>query len=152
MKSSQIKPEKSRGGKRPGAGRKKGAKDLATIAKEQAIKEAVAEARAAGVTPLEVMTEAMREIYYGPDGKGKNALAAFNLAKEIAPYMHAKLTSVKADVKTDETVTVVHRAVFEIDALMERALLPGRVEGGLPADGQAGPVLPAALPAEPSRH
>ena len=49
-------------------------------------------------------------------------------------------------------VTVVDRAVSEIDALMERALLAGGTEDGVSGDGASGSLLPAALPAEPPRH
>lgn len=79
----------SRGGKRPGAGRK-ARKDtpagkLQEEIKLQALKE--------GTTPLEVMLEGMREAY-----KTGGAKAAMPYAKEAAPYLHPKLASVEAKV------------------------------------------------------
>ncbi|ULQ46953.1 hypothetical protein JN531_001395 [Flagellatimonas centrodinii] len=44
-----------------------------------------------GITPLEVMLEAMKEAY-----ESKGACAAFVYAKDAAPYIHAKLSSVEA--------------------------------------------------------
>lgn len=73
-----------RGGKRKGAGRKPGAANKRT-------KAAVAKAEQEGLTPLEVMLQAMREAHE----KG-GAEAAFPFAKDAAPYLHAKLSSIDA--------------------------------------------------------
>lgn len=73
----------TRGGKRTGAGRPKGAATRKT-------KEIADRASAEGVTPLEVMLKAMREHY---DKREYDAAAA--IAKDAAPYMHAKLASVQ---------------------------------------------------------
>lgn len=67
------------GGKRPGAGRPKGAKTLIT---EEAIRNA-----GAGETPLEYMLRVMRDTAVGEDRRDKMAIGA-------APYMHAKAVEV----------------------------------------------------------
>jgi hypothetical protein len=72
-----------RGGPRKGAGRPKGA------ATKRTRKIADRESQN-GLTPLEVMLRAMRE----HAGK-KDWDAAASIAKDAAPYMHAKLASVQ---------------------------------------------------------
>lgn len=73
----------ARGGKRTGAGRKAGAATKRT--------RAIADkATAEGLTPLEVMLKAMRE-----HAKEKRWDDAASIAKDAAPYMHAKLASVQ---------------------------------------------------------
>jgi len=71
------------GGKRPGAGRPKGSHDVKT----RAVAAALAEQ---GITPLEVICEAMWAHYQ----KGELDAAA-SLAKDAAPYMHARLSAVQ---------------------------------------------------------
>jgi hypothetical protein len=71
------------GGKRSGAGRKPGA---ATKRTRAIADKAIAE----GLTPLEVMLKAMRAHV---DKDELDAAAA--IAKDAAPYMHAKLASVQ---------------------------------------------------------
>jgi hypothetical protein len=68
-----------RGGKREGAGRKKGSlgKKTREIA-ERAVQE--------GITPLEVMLETMRDAWAA--GERDKAISA---AKDAAPYVHPKL-------------------------------------------------------------
>lgn len=73
----------ARGGVRPGAGRPKGAANLKT----REIADLAAEA---GITPLEVMLHAMR-MYVNAE----NWNAAAMIAKDAAPYMHPKLSSIE---------------------------------------------------------
>lgn len=75
----------SHGGKRAGAGRKKGS---ANKFDEQARKKAAE----SGVTPLEFMLDVMRN-------EEQPFATRFDAAKAAAPYMHARLASV------DQTVT-----------------------------------------------
>ena len=72
-----------RGGARKGAGRPRGAATKVTrkIADRESRK---------GITPLEVMLKAMREHH-----SKKEWDAAAAIAKDAAPYMHAKLASVQ---------------------------------------------------------
>lgn len=72
-----------RGGARPGSGRKKGGKNART--------RAIADKAAAeGITPLEVMIQAMRDRWADKDVTG--ALEAAHMA---APYMHPRLAAVE---------------------------------------------------------
>jgi hypothetical protein len=74
------------GGARPGAGRPKGAVDKKTwLLREKA--------RALGITPLDVMLEYMKTCYEAGDLAG-----AHLAAKDAAPYLHPRLTSVDARV------------------------------------------------------
>lgn len=75
-----------RGGKREGAGRKKGSRTTRT-------QEIARAAAAAGISPLEVMLEAMRTRWEKQDTDG--ALAAASLA---APYVHPRLAAVDSTV------------------------------------------------------
>lgn len=73
----------ARGGKRIGAGRKAGAATKRT--------RAIADKAAAeGLTPLEVMLRAMRS--HAEKDKWDEAAS---IAKDAAPYMHAKLASIQ---------------------------------------------------------
>lgn len=83
-----------KGGKRPGAGRKKGSATKRT--------RAIADMAASlGITPLEVMLETMRAAWdarFGPDGKLDylKCVEASQIAKDAAPYMHARLQTVQS--------------------------------------------------------
>lgn len=74
------------GGKRNGAGRKKGSATEKT-------REIANQAAAEGITPLQVMMEAMIE--HRTAGRLDKAAA---IAKDAAPYMHPRLSYVKSDV------------------------------------------------------
>lgn len=84
-----------KGGKRPGAGRPKGA---STRRKRAVALQAAAE----GVAPIDVMLTTMRALYseaIDEEGKlvdVKKATQAATLAKDAAPYIHPRLTSVEA--------------------------------------------------------
>lgn len=73
------------GGKRAGAGRPKGSASKKT-------REIADAAAKAGITPLEVILEAMRELYSSGD-----KVAAAAIAKDAAPYVHPRLSSVELD-------------------------------------------------------
>jgi hypothetical protein len=76
-----------KGGARPGAGRKPGSANKKT-------REIADKAAQDGITPLEVMLEAMREFRV----KGDLEKAA-SVAKDAAPYMHPRLSSVEMNAK-----------------------------------------------------
>jgi hypothetical protein len=82
--------KKSKGGARPGAGRKPGAPNKRTAELMKAAEES-------GITPLQFMLDVMRDDANDP----KDRLAAANMA---APYVHAKLSSIEvnANVTTHE--------------------------------------------------
>lgn len=84
MAALEINQDKSRhGGARKGAGRKPGSTTRKT-------REIADKAAAAGITPLEVMLEAMNAFR----GAGDLEKAA-SFAKDAAPYMHPRLAAVE---------------------------------------------------------
>jgi hypothetical protein len=76
-----------KGGKRPGAGRKKGIPNRASAAREAAI-------AASGLTPLEYMLTTMRD-------ESKPVTLRLDMAKAAAPYVHPRLASVEQAVEID---------------------------------------------------
>lgn len=85
----------ARGGKRAGAGRKPGAATAKT-------REIADKAASEGVTPLEVMLGAMRELW-----DNGNKLDAASIAKDAAPYMHPRLSNVDLKAEHDLTTFVI---------------------------------------------
>lgn len=80
-----------RGGKRPGAGRKKGVPNKKTAAMVQAVE-------ASGITPLEFLLNVMRGS--PPNGATPAEIIAFTTlrfeaAKAAAPYVHPKLAAIE---------------------------------------------------------
>lgn len=99
------------GGKRAGAGRKKGSRTVRTT------KVAEKALTSGKVTPLEAILKAM---YVHYDAEEWDAAAA--LAKDAAPYMHPKLQSVmhtgdkENPVVTDNTIRVEFVSVDDDDS------------------------------------
>lgn len=85
----------NRGGKRPGAGRPKGAKSKLT-------EKAIERAGATGELPLEFMLRVMRD-------EGEAFDVRFDAAKAAAPYMHARLASVEQRVTYTDDATELSR-------------------------------------------
>lgn len=73
-----------KGGKRPGAGRKKGEPNKRTA-------EAVAQAEATGIMPVDYLLSVMRDEINEQRERVAAAIAA-------APYVHAKLSSIDAKI------------------------------------------------------
>ena len=92
----------AKGGRREGAGRPKGSKNAQTRIKEDIASKAIE----SGITPLEVMLEAMRDAYYDGD---KRTAAQF--AKDAAPYVHPKYASLT--VAGDKDSPVLTKVIFE---------------------------------------
>jgi hypothetical protein len=107
-----------RGGKRPGAGRKKGSRTRRT----QAV---AAVALAEGVSPLEVMLASMRVEY-----AGGNLKAAAALARDAAPYCHPRLASVQHKGSEAEPVRLVEEIVI-VDAHPDASAAPPSGAGPL---------------------
>jgi hypothetical protein len=76
-----------KGGKREGAGRKKGIPNRASAAREAAI-------AASGLTPLEYMLSTMRD-------ERQPVALRLDMAKAAAPYVHPRLASVEQAVQVD---------------------------------------------------
>lgn len=86
----------ARGGARPGAGRRKGARNKRTEEQEAAVK-------ATGLTPLEYLTSVFQN-EANDDG------VRIDAAKAAAPYCHAKLASIEvtgADGEAIEYATTI---------------------------------------------
>ena len=86
-----------RGGARPGAGRPSGSKN-------QRSAEVARQATEAGLTPIEVMLGAMRELWKEATSASKREAA--RIAKDAAPYVHPRLASI------DQTVSEAARFVI----------------------------------------
>jgi hypothetical protein len=87
----------TRGGKRSGAGRKKGSLSQKTRA-------IAARAAAEGITPLEVILRTMRSAWARASRNGEtvtsfpDALIAAAMAEKAAPYVHPRLAAEKHEV------------------------------------------------------
>ena len=88
----------NRGGRRPGAGRPVGSKNQRTAE----IARAAAES---GITPIEVMLGAMRELWDVGTPEAKREAA--EIAKDAAPYVHPRLASIDQTIKEDRPFAVV---------------------------------------------
>ena len=86
-----------RGGARPGAGRPPGSTN-------QRSAEIARQAAEAGITPIEVMLSAMRELW--EEGTSISKREAAKIAKDAAPYVHPRLASI------DQTVREASRFVI----------------------------------------
>jgi hypothetical protein len=75
-----------RGGRREGAGRKRGSE----TARTKRMRQIAAKALTESITPLEVMLAAMRKAYDASDMP-----AALEAAKAAAPYVHPRLASIE---------------------------------------------------------
>ena len=93
-----------RGGRREGAGRPAGS---VTVRNREIIERAAAE----GITPLEVMLQAMRQRWGAGDVDG-----AVQVAEKAAPYLHARLSAVDATSKGERLGYVITAPVEAIDA------------------------------------
>ena len=95
-----IRKKKAHGGARKNAGRKKGTESYDTKIRREATREAVEEARAEGITPLEYMLKVMRD--ENADDKRRDAMAA-----AAASYMHPRLSNTTVNVNQKRTVEEV---------------------------------------------
>ena len=95
--NEKVSRHNGRGGTRPGSGRPPGSKNQrsAEIAR-QAVEE--------GITPIEVMLNAMRELWN--EGTSEARKEAARIAKDAAPYVHPRLASI------DQTVHAPQRYVI----------------------------------------
>lgn len=93
-----IQSKSTRGGARPGAGRKKGPVSPAAKLYQEIAYQALQEGRA----PLDVLLEAMREAY-----RKDGPIAAAPYAVLAAPYVHPKLAAIDASVSSNLVIEVV---------------------------------------------
>lgn len=92
----------SRGGKRQGSGRPRGAATKRT-------QEIVAKATAAGLMPLEYMLNILRDDEAPPDQR-------FEAAKQAAPYLHPRLAAVEHS--GEMTINKQEAALSEIETII----------------------------------
>jgi hypothetical protein len=112
----------ARGGKRIGAGRKAGAATKRT--------RAIADKAAAeGLTPLEVMLKAMRE-----HADNKRWDEAASIAKDAAPYMHAKLSSIQHTGRNGGPIQTVDLTKLSGDELDQLESIFGPLAGSVGDD------------------
>ena len=114
----------SRGGSRPGAGRKKGGVTKATVYRQ----EMMARAAADGISPLEVMLNTMRSAW--DQSKIDEAMQA---AVHAAPYVHPRLAA--SQVTVDDKRTAEQFTDAELEAIA-RASSAGASET---EESEAGP-------------
>ena len=114
------------GGARPGAGRKKGTRNSATLAKEAALEEVIARAVADECTPLDVMLSIMRD-------PASPAAMKFEAAKAAAPYVHPRLSQV--DSRVTKVTDVAELTPEQIDRLLADGLA-AREKAAAPGAGQ----------------
>lgn len=103
------------GGKRSGAGRKKGSLSTRT-------QEIVARAAADGLTPLEYMLGILRD-------ETQDAKERFAAAKECAPYMHPRLAAVEHSGDKENPVVMEHREGADAFARRVAGLASRSTEG-----------------------
>jgi|ERR1700730_1947051 hypothetical protein len=96
-----------RGGKRPGAGRKKNVPNRASAKRER-------EAAASGATPLDVMLKSMRLLLALADESANDnkrferyIRAAASVAKDVAPYIHPRLSTVEQAASTSRVKPII---------------------------------------------
>lgn len=87
-----------RGGNRPGAGRPPGSKN-------QRSADIARDAVEAGVTPIEVMLNAMRELW--DEGTSETKREAARIAKDAAPYVHPRLASIDQTIHEPQKFVIV---------------------------------------------
>lgn len=110
----------ARGGKRPGAGRRKGSKNKKVIEREQA----AAAAAAAGLDPLQYVLDVMRN----PKAKISRRDWAAGTA---LPYVRARLQSIQGD--PDKPIIHEHR-IAPMDAARRIAFVLFSVDRGITID------------------
>lgn len=87
----------AKGGKRQGAGRKRGqVSEQVKVRKEIQLK-----AKAEGITPLDYMLNILRD-------DTQEQSARFAAAKEAAPYVHNRLAAVEHSGNEDKPIKTVH--------------------------------------------
>ena len=113
LDSTKAKPKSGYGGPRPNSGRKPG-----TLNEKNRI--IATKAIQSGITPLEVMIEAMRKVY---DEQG--AVEATPFAEKAAPFVHARISSM--ELKGDLAIKTVSDDDLENRIKMQLALLKGHL-------------------------
>ena len=127
---------KKRGGPRPNSGPKKGTKYKKTLDAELRTREMLQKATAEGkLQPLEVMLHCMQDAWRDYDAQGRTDEALRKqlsaLAAEAAPYVHARLQSVDASVKTQAVVQEVRDSPMSPEQWEAKANEPDGFKGSV---------------------
>jgi hypothetical protein len=119
--TAAVEPPMRRGGRQKGQ----------VALKRQARERLLGKLEMMSVTPLEVMYLTMKD-FWDKDEK----IAACAIARDLAPYIHPKLTAIQQQIVTTETDKVADQRVFDklLDALeigvtMRNDLANGRTSG-----------------------
>jgi len=119
--TAAVEPPKRRGGRQKGQ----------VALKRQARERLLGKLEMMSVTPLEVMYLTMKD-FWDKDEK----IAACAIARDLAPYIHPKLTAIQQQIVTTETDKVADQRVFDklLDALeigvsMRNEMANGRTSG-----------------------
>jgi hypothetical protein len=119
--TAAVEPPKRRGGRQKGQ----------VALKRQARERLLGKLEMMSVTPLEVMYLTMKD-FWDKDEK----IAACAIARDLAPYIHPKLTAIQQQIATTETEKVADQRVFDklLDALemgvtMRNEMANGRTSG-----------------------
>jgi hypothetical protein len=100
--TKEIDHMSNRGGRRRGAGRPLGSKNR----RSAEIARAAAED---GITPIEVMLGAMRDLWQ--EGTPEAKREAAEIAKDAAPYIHPRLASIDQTIKEDRPFALIPEQV-----------------------------------------
>ena len=118
-----------RGGKRPGAGRKKGSADNRSVVQDRGFLTKPSRAEAvSGLTPLDYMLSVLRDPKASVKRRDEMAIAA-------APYVHAILSVTALTMNDDKTLAELTTDEL-IDILRGRG---GAVTSKLASSGKTGP-------------
>lgn len=111
----------ARGGNRPGAGRKRGSPNKASIARQKQVAEG-------GQTPLEYMLRVMRDSRTNGERRDRMAVAA-------APYVHPKLANMQHTGRNGGPIQTVDLTKLSGDELAQLEAIFGPLAG--PGDDDA---------------
>jgi hypothetical protein len=136
----------SSGGRRAGAGRRKGSPNKASAARELA-------AQATGMTPRDVMLSAMRHWWTlaekhkrSPDLNEQYLRSAVSVAKDLAPYIHPKAATAPSDGSAPARVLV------EVSGGLPSGSRPDKPEGDnyseVPEEEPASKTRPSHAPGD----
>ena len=118
------------GGKRAGAGRKKGIQNKLNAALREKL-------NAGGIAPLEFMLEVMRDAH-------QDLAVRLEMAKASAPYLHARMAAVEPTGKDEKDATPLRWQVVLVPTPKREALSNESLPSNRPAQLTQGHLLPSA--------
>jgi hypothetical protein len=130
---NEAKRMSGRGGRRLGAGRPPGSKNQRTVEIARAAVEA-------GITPLEVMLNAMRELWDEGTPESKREAAA--IAKDAAPYVHPRLSNIDQNINEIQPYACVRSIAAQLrngKLRLERIWRRQRLRRAIHPNGRAEP-------------